>query len=279
MSRRTRMPVLLLRLCGLLALACLGVSTAQAGVATRLPETAEQGAMIIGRVAPDATVRYAGRALRVTEYGTVVFGIARDARGPAAVTITHPDGRVEQARIAIRRHDWPTQRVNGVPQNTVTPPPAVAKRIAREQAEVAAVRQSSSDALGFAQHFIRPAPGRVSGHFGAQRIYNGTPGSAHSGMDIAAGAGTPVVAPAAGRVVFAEPDLYLTGGTVLIDHGHGIGSNFLHLSRIDVAVGKTIDQGQRLGAVGASGRATGAHLHWGMTWYDVRIDPEQVLAR
>ncbi|ROO27592.1 hypothetical protein SAJA_09195 [Salinisphaera japonica YTM-1] len=98
-------------------------------------------------------------------------------------------------------------------------------------------------------------------------------------MDIAAGAGTPVVAPAAGRVVFAEPDLYLTGGTVLIDHGHGIGSNFLHLSRIDVAVGETIDQGQRLGAVGASGRATGAHLHWGMTWYDVRIDPEQVLAR
>ena len=264
---------------GVLVLACLAPGMAQAEVATRFPQAAEQGAMVIGRVAPDATVRHAGRELRVTDYGTVVFGIARDARGPAEVTITYPGGRVEHARIVIRRHDWPTQRVDGVPQNTVTPPPAVAKRIAREQAAVAAVRRSSSDALGFAQHFIRPAPGPVSGHFGAQRIYNGTPGSAHSGMDIAAGAGTPVVAPAAGRVVFAEPDLYLTGGTVLIDHGHGIGSNFLHLSRIDVAVGETIEQGQRLGAVGASGRATGPHLHWGMTWYDVRIDPEQVLAR
>jgi len=264
---------------GVLVLACLAPGMAQAEVATRFPQAAEQGAMVIGRVAPDASVRYAGRELRVTDYGTVVFGIARDARQPAEVTVTHPDGRVAHVRIAIRTHDWPVQRVNGVPQNTVTPPPAVAKRIAREQAAVAAVRRSSSDVLGFAQHFIRPAPGPVSGHFGAQRIYNGTPGSAHSGMDIAAGAGTPVVAPAAGRVVFAEPALYLTGGTVLIDHGHGIGSNFLHLSRIDVAVGKTIDQGQRLGAVGASGRATGAHLHWGMTWYDVRIDPEQVLAR
>ncbi|GAB3385556.1 hypothetical protein GCM10027432_18440 [Lysobacter fragariae] len=115
--------------------------------------------------------------------------------------------------------------------------------------------------------------GRISGRFGNQRVYNGTPKSPHSGMDIAAAAGTPVKAPAAGVVTFANIDLYLTGGTVLLDHGHGVSSNFLHLSRIDVKVGDRILQGQVIGAVGSTGRATGPHLHWGMNWFDVRIDP------
>jgi len=118
--------------------------------------------------------------------------------------------------------------------------------------------------------------GRVSGRFGNQRIYNGIPGSAHSGMDIAAPDGTPVTAPASGRVTFTG-DLYLTGGTILLDHGHGISSNFLHLSRMDVQLGDEVEQGQVLGAVGATGRATGPHLHWGMNWFDVRIDPLLVL--
>ncbi|MDQ3229892.1 MAG: M23 family metallopeptidase, partial [Pseudomonadota bacterium] len=112
-----------------------------------------------------------------------------------------------------------------------------------------------------------------SGRFGNQRIYNGTPKSAHSGMDIAAANGTPVKAPAAGVITFAAADLYLTGGTLVIDHGHGISSNFLHLSRIDVEVGDRVEQGQALAAVGATGRATGPHLHWGMNWFEVRIDP------
>ncbi|ROO28797.1 peptidase, partial [Salinisphaera japonica YTM-1] len=152
------MPVLLLRrVCELLVLVGLGLNAAQAEVATRFPDTAEQGAMVIGRVAPDSSVRYAGRDLRVTDYGTVVFGIARDARQPAEVTITYPDGRVAHVQIAIRTHDWPVQRVNGVPQKTATPPPAVAKRIVREQAEVAAVRRSSSDALGSVEVSYEPA--------------------------------------------------------------------------------------------------------------------------
>ena len=119
--------------------------------------------------------------------------------------------------------------------------------------------------------------GRISGVYGSQRIYNGTPKSWHSGLDVAAKQGTPIKAPAAGIITFAKPDLYLTGGTVLIDHGMGVSSNFLHLSRLDVKVGDRIEQGQVIGLVGMTGRATGPHMHWGMNWLKVRIDPQLLL--
>ena len=127
--------------------------------------------------------------------------------------------------------------------------------------------------------YKRQVQGRISGRFGNQRVYDGTPKAPHSGMDIAAATGTPVKAPADGVVTFVNPDLYLTGGTVVLDHGHGISSNFLHLSRIDVKPGDVVKQGDIIGAVGATGRATGPHLHWGMNWFDVRIDPLLVLER
>jgi murein DD-endopeptidase MepM/ murein hydrolase activator NlpD len=182
-------------------------------------------------------------------------------------------------QVTVDPRDWPVERVNGVPPRTVDPPPAIAERIRREQAEVTAARTRYDTRTGFAQAFQWPVEGRISGRFGNQRVYNGSPGSAHSGMDIAAGNGTPVKAPAAGVVTFAKPDLYLTGGTVLLDHGHGVSSNFLHLSRLDVQVGDSVEQGQVIGAVGATGRATGPHLHWGMNWLDVRIDPLLMLER
>ena len=115
--------------------------------------------------------------------------------------------------------------------------------------------------------------GRISGRFGNQRVYNVPPKAPHSGMDIAVPEGTPVEAPAGGIVTFADMDLYLTGGTLLIDHGHGVSSNFLHLSRIDVKPGDRVEQGQVVGAVGKTGRATGPHLHWGLNWFNVRLDP------
>jgi len=155
----------------------------------------------------------------------------------------------------------------------------VAARIAREAARVREARLLDDARADFARAFIWPVQGRISGRFGNQRIYNGKPGSPHSGMDIAAPTGTPVKAPAAGVVTLADPDLYLTGGTLLIDHGHGISSNFLHLSRLDVKPGDRVEQGQVVGAVGATGRASGPHLHWGMNWFEVRIDPLLVLER
>lgn len=243
------------------------------------PAQVAQGAMVLGKVPPGSRVTYAGRQLQVTPYGTVVFGVARDATGAAELAVALPSGAQERVRVVIAPRDWPTERVNGVPPRTVSPPAAVAERIAREQRAVSAARATSDDGTGFAEHFIWPVTGRISGRFGRHRVYNGTPGAAHSGMDVAVPQGTPVKAPASGRVVLAEPDLYLTGGTLLIDHGYGIGSNFLHLSRLDVAVGDRVQQGDVIARVGATGRATGPHLHWGMTWFDTRIDPLLVLER
>ena len=263
----------------LLAASLLSPAAAQADDRVVFPASAPQGAMVLGKVPPGSRVEYAGRTLRTTGYGTVVFGIGRDEAGPVTVTVVRPDGSRSEASIAVSARDWPVQRVDGVPPKTVDPPPVIAERIRREQAQVVAARARDDDRADFAQRFAWPLQGRVSGRFGNQRVYNGKPGSPHSGMDIAAPTGTPVKAPAAGVVTFAAPDLYLTGGTVLLDHGFGISSNFLHLSRIDVKVGDRIAQGQTIGAVGATGRATGPHLHWGMNWFDVRIDPLLVLER
>jgi len=243
------------------------------------PASASQGAMVIGKVPAGSTVHYAGRDLRVSGYGSVVFGIGRDEKGPLRVQVRRPDGSSETAAIAVTARDWPLERVDGVPPKTVNPPPAIAERIAREQARVTEARRRDDARTDFTQTFAWPVQGRISGRFGNARVYNGQPGAGHSGMDIAVPAGTPVKAPAAGVVTFADPDLYLTGGTVVLDHGYGISSNFLHLSRIDVKVGDRIGQGQVIAAVGATGRATGPHLHWGMNWFDVRIDPLLVLER
>ncbi|MGY1531250.1 M23 family metallopeptidase [Luteimonas sp. A649] len=243
------------------------------------PERVQQGALVLGKVPPGSRVEFGDRVLRSTGYGTVVFGVGRDATGPLRVAVIRPDGSRTDATILVDPRDWPMERVNGVPPKTVDPPPAIAERIRREQARVTAVRTRDDDRADFAQPFIRPVEGRISGRFGSGRIYNGKPGAGHSGMDIAAPTGTPVKAPAAGVVTFADPGLYLTGGTVVIDHGHGVSSNFLHLSRIDVAEGDRVEQGQDFAAVGATGRATGPHLHWGMNWFDVRVDPLLVLER
>ncbi len=243
------------------------------------PASVPQGALVFGKVPPGSQVRYRERLLRATGYGTVALGVGRDETGPLKVDVTLPSGRMEPVSIAVTPRDWPVEHVNGVPPKTVNPPPEIAARIQREQALVTAARERDDERTDFALPFQWPVQGRISGRFGNARVYNGQPGAGHSGMDIAAPDGTPVKAPAGGVVTFASPDLYLTGGTVLLDHGHGVSSNFLHLSRIDVKVGDRIEPGQVIGAVGATGRATGPHLHWGMNWFDTRIDPLLVLER
>lgn len=232
---------------------------------------------MIGKVAPGSKVRFADRDLLATPDGSVVFGIGRDETGPLTVDIRRPDGIHERAEIAVTPRDWPVERIEGVPPQTVEPPPEIAARIQREQARVVAARVRDDPRTDFEETFIWPVQGRISGRFGNQRVYvvNGAdvPKAPHSGMDIAVPQGTPVKAPASGIVTFAAPDLYLTGGTVLIDHGHGVSSNFLHMSRIDVKLGERVEQGQIIGAVGKTGRATGPHLHWGLNWFNVRLDP------
>jgi murein DD-endopeptidase MepM/ murein hydrolase activator NlpD len=243
------------------------------------PSRVQQGALVFGQVPPGSVATHGGRVLRATANGTVVFGVGRDEAGPALVSVRHADGRTQQAAIVVSPRDWPVENVDGVPPATVDPPPRIAERIRLEQERVAAARVRDDARDAFGQAFAWPVRGRISGRFGNQRVYNGTPRAPHSGMDIAAAEGTPVLAPAGGEISFADPGLYLTGGTVVLDHGHGVSSNFLHLSRIDVRVGDRVAQGQVIGAVGATGRATGPHLHWGMNWFDVRVDPLLVLER
>lgn len=245
--------------------------------ATELPARISQGDLVLGRTTPGSQVAYGERSLRVDAEGRFVFGVGRDETGPLRLTVLNADGRMETLEAPVQPRQWQVERVDGVPQSTVTPSPEIAARIAREQAEVSAARERDDARSDFAAGFRWPVTGRVSGVYGSQRIYNGEPRSPHSGLDVAAKAGTPLRAPAPGVVTFAKPDLYLTGGTVLLDHGHGVSSNFLHLSRIDVKVGQRVDQGQVIGLVGATGRATGPHMHWGMNWFGVRVDPQPLL--
>jgi Membrane proteins related to metalloendopeptidases len=251
-----------------LAAALTLVATAATAATTDLPATMSQGALVIAHAPPGTAVRVNGKPVHVGADGVFVFGAGRDEQGPLTVDV---GGRV--TRVTVTPRDWPIERVEGVPPKTVNPPPAIAARIEREQSLVVAARSRDDAREDFDHGFIWPVTGRISGRFGNQRIYNGDPKAPHSGMDIAVPEGTPVKAPAAGIVTFANPDLYLTGGTVLLDHGFGLSSNFLHLSRIDVKVGERVRQGQVIGAAGKTGRATGPHVHWGFNWFGVRLDP------
>ena len=248
-----------------------------------MPESALQGSLVIGRVPAGSTVFLSdeGQAenipsieLNVAKNGRIVFGIGRDETHTKTLSIRLKDANLSHKKIMITARKFDIENVTGVTQETVTPNPASAARIDAEQAEVSAARLRNDDRLDFDTKFIWPVEGRVSGVYGSQRIYNGTPKSWHSGLDVAAVQGTPIKAPAGGIIIFANPDLFLTGGTVLIDHGMGISSNFLHLSRLDVKVGDRVEQGQIIGLVGMTGRATGPHMHWGMNWLKVRIDPQ-----
>ena len=252
----------------LLGAALTLVAAAATAATTDLPTTMSQGALVIAHAPPGTAVRVNGKPVHVGADGVFVFGAGRDEQGPLTVDV---GGRV--TRVSVTPRDWPIERVEGVPPKTVNPPPAIAARIEREQSLVVAARNRDDAREDFDHGFIWPVTGRISGRFGNQRIYNGDPKAPHSGMDIAVPEGTPVKAPAAGIVTFANPDLYLTGGTVLLDHGFGLSSNFLHLSRIDVTVGEHVGQGQVIGAAGKTGRATGPHVHWGFNWFGVRLDP------
>jgi len=252
------------------------------------PMQVRQGALVRARVTRGARVELLdaeGKAtpVRVGNDGGYVIGVGRDEAGPLRLRISFPADMVVDApgeltrEVPVIAREWRLEKIEGVPEATVNPPPEIAARIEREQAMVAAARTRDDDRDDYEAGFDWPVQGRVSGVYGSQRIYNGTPKSPHSGLDVAAAQGTPVHAPAAGIVTLAEPDLYLTGGTVLLDHGHGVSSNFLHFSRIDVTVGQRVEKGEVLGLVGMTGRATGPHMHWGMNWFGVRVDPQQLL--
>lgn len=238
-----------------------------------------QGGLVIGRVPPDAAVTLDGEAVRVGRDGRFVLGFDRDAPAKAELRITQADGSTQERRLIIRQREYDIQRIDGLPDRKVTPSPEALERIQREAELIKAAREQArdTDILHADAGFTWPLRGRISGVYGSQRILNGKPKRPHYGLDIAASQGTPIQAPAAGVVAFTHPDMYFNGKTLVLDHGLGLTSTYIHLSRIEVEQGEWIDEGQVIGRVGASGRATGPHLHWGISWLDRHIDPRLLL--
>jgi len=232
-----------------------------------------QGGLVHGRVPPGSAVRFAGRELRVTAEGRFVIGFGRDSDPVATLAVTYPDGRQERRRIEIATRDYAIQRIDGLPPRKVTPSEADLARIRRDSRLIGQAKRRDSRLPGFAEPPIWPVLGPISGVFGSQRILNGKPRAPHRGVDIAAPEGTPVQAMASGVVSLAKTDMYFTGATVMVDHGHGVHSIYVHLAEVRVAPGQRLEQGDVLGTVGATGRATGAHLHWGVYWFARALDP------
>jgi murein DD-endopeptidase MepM/ murein hydrolase activator NlpD len=240
-----------------------------------------QGGLLLCRTALDARVRVAGgRETKADASGHVVIGIPRDHSGPLNLSFDPPKGAAEQITIQVAARRFATQSVSGLPPATVRPPddPALLARLARER-ELKNAGSASRAALdGFLQAFIWPVSGgRQSGAWGNQRVLNGDPRPPHMGLDIAAPAGTPIRAPAPGVVTLAEPDMHFDGGLVFIDHGQGVITQYLHMSQVGVKAGDQVVQGQQIGAVGATGRATGPHLCWRMRVREVQVDPGEAL--
>ena len=237
----------------------------------------QQGALLLGRVKPGQVVTYGGESLETTSQGYFLLGLDREAGPVSRVTVRNADGTEvnEEQRVAAR--SYAIQRVNGVPQKTVEPAPEDLARIASDQKLVNNARKVTSNETGFLNGFVAPIEGPVTGVYGSQRVYNGIPKSPHYGVDYAAPKGAIVSAPASGVVRLAHKDLFYSGGTLIIDHGHNLTSSFLHLSDILVSEGMHVERGDTVAKVGATGRATGPHLDWRMNWRDVRVDPQLVL--
>ncbi len=239
----------------------------------KLAGTFSQGGLVRGTVPPGTTVQFEGRSVRVSSKGRFLIGFSRDAGPTARLTIRYRDGHSIERSLEIAKRQYKIQRIDGLPRKMVTPPPSVLARIRAENATIAEVRALDTPQDFFESGWMWPAAGRISGVYGSQRILNGKPKQPHYGVDIAAPIGTPVVAPADGVVALAHPDLYYTGGTIILDHGHGLTSALLHLDSVEVAAGDRVRKGQRIATLGKSGRATGPHLDWRINLFNARLDP------
>ncbi len=236
-----------------------------------------QGGLIRGQTEAGAVVSFEGRQVRVSPNGVFLIGFSRDATSTAILTVQHVDGSSEARTLMVVKRNYDIQRIDGLTPALVTPPLEVLERIQRENARIRLVRNRDTPQPLFESGWMWPAQGRISGVYGSQRILNGEPRQPHYGVDISAPTGSPVVAPAAGIVALAVNDMYFSGGTLILDHGHGLTSAFLHLSRILVQEGEIVERGNPIAEIGATGRATAAHLDWRINLFDARLDPVLLL--
>jgi len=204
-------------------------------------------------------------------------GLSREAPLENQLRVQFDSGKVCLQSVILLQQTYDVSVIEGVPQRTVTPPKEDLDRIRKERAQVTAAKATVYECVECIEELLfatqMPLTGRISGVYGSQRVYNGVPGNPHYGLDIARPTGTAVNAPSRGLVVLAEPDLYYSGGTVILHHGFGVSSSFLHMSRLHVQEGDIVEQGALIGEVGATGRATGPHLDWRMNHESSRVDP------
>ncbi|MBV2089576.1 MAG: M23 family metallopeptidase [Candidatus Thiodiazotropha sp. (ex Ctena orbiculata)] len=233
-----------------------------------------QGGMLIGQVEPGSQVSVNGKPVKVSSTGEFLVGFDRDAPLEYKLVVSR-DGQPRQTRqFTIEAREYQIQRIDGLPPSKVSPPKRDWERIKKDVAQVKQARKLNEDRTDFLNGFIWPSKGVISGVFGSQRILNGEPRRPHYGVDVAAPVGTLVVAPAAGVVTLAHPDMFYSGGTLIIDHGLQLSSSFLHLSKILVQEGQVVKQGDPIAEIGATGRVTGPHLDWRMNLRAARIDPQ-----
>lgn len=235
------------------------------------------GGILIGKAPSGSDVRVDGQTIRISDDGRFVFGAGRDAEGMIEVKIDLPEGGRVSRSVSIDKRDYQVQRIDGLPARKVEPNKDDQAKIEADWIMLDKAKKTDSAYLAFAEQAVWPAKGIISGVFGSQRILNGKPKSPHRGVDVAAPEGTPVATMMDGVVTVAAEDMHYTGGTVMVDHGHGIQSIYAHLSAVDVVVGQELAKGDRLGAIGATGRATGPHLHFGLYWFKTALDPALLL--
>ena len=236
-----------------------------------------QGALVVGRVKPGFEVFHAGRNIKLDDSDQIIFGVGRDASETIDLTIRNKSGKKRIVQLKVNKRHYDIQYVEGVPQRTVDPSEEDLARIRTDSKLVREARKNMFFEPFFLEGFSKPIEGPKTGVYGSQRFYNGVAGRPHFGIDYAASEGSQVLAPASGIVTLSEDDLFYSGGTIILDHGYGVSSSFLHLSEIVVKVGQRVKHGDVIGLVGSTGRSTGPHLDWRMNWFDVRIDPELVL--
>jgi len=236
-----------------------------------------QGGLIIAQTNQSASVKINGNKANINPGGYFMFGFGRFDDKPINLAVTF-DGVTYKSTVQPTLRKFPTEVIDGLPANKVTPPVEVYAQIKADNVKVAKARNVFDKRDDFLQHFIWPAMGRVSGVYGSRRILNGVPKRPHYGMDIANDKGTKVVAPAAGIVRLAETGMYYTGGTIIIDHGYGLSTTFMHLSLVNVKVGSHVAKGEKIGEIGMTGRATGPHLDWRVNLGKTRLDPQLIIA-
>ncbi len=234
-----------------------------------------QGGLVIGTTLPGSQVVHDGLQVRVSQTGVFAIGFGRDAESESKLEVTLPDGDRIVKNLQVEQREYKIQRIDGLPPSKVTPMGKdVLKRIREETVLVKKARKHDDERLDFLEGFDWPVTGPISGVYGSQRILNGKPRRPHFGVDVAAPVGTPVRAPADGLVTLSHPDMFYSGGTMVIDHGHGVSSSFLHLNKVIAREGQYVKRGEIVAEVGSKGRSSGPHLDWRINLFNKRLDPQ-----